>query len=152
MATEEPQRLAARGNRLLNRLPEVDYRRLLPLLKPVKLAFKQVLYQFGSPIEFAYFPIGAVTSALTVMRDGSAIEVATVGNEGLVGHTAAFGGARTSPNKVIVQIGDGGLRIEAQALRAEAERSGAQRAAGRLPERLHRAGLAVSSLQRTPSP
>jgi len=37
--------------------------------------------------------------------DGSAIEVATVGNEGVVGHTAATGG-RTSPNKVIIQIKD----------------------------------------------
>ena len=41
------------------------------------------------------------------MRDGNAIEVATVGNEGLVGHYG-FGG-KTSPHRVIVQVGDGGL-------------------------------------------
>ena len=124
MPKDEPQRAGARGNKLLDRLPQAEYSRLLPLLKPVKLAFKQVLYQVKGPIDFAYFPMGAVTSTLTVMQDGSAIEVATVGNEGLVGHTAAFGGGRTSPNKVIVQIGDGGLRIDAKALFAETERSG----------------------------
>jgi CRP-like cAMP-binding protein len=83
-----------------------------------------VLYEFRGPIDYAYFPTGAVTSALTVMQDGSAIEVATVGTEGLVGHTAVFGSGRTSPNKVIVQIGDGGLRIDSRALRREAARGG----------------------------
>ena len=39
------------------------------------------------------------------------------------GHTAASGG-KTSPNKVIVQLGDGGLRIESQALRQETARGG----------------------------
>lgn len=121
MPSDQPP--PARGNRLLDQLPEAEYRRLLPFLKPVKLAFEQVLYELRGPIDYAYFPTGAVASHLTVMLDGSAIEVATVGNEGLVGHTAATGG-RTSPNKVIIQIGDGGLRIEAQALRREAGRAG----------------------------
>jgi hypothetical protein len=116
--------LPIRGNRLLDRLPEAEYDRLVPLLKPVDLAFEQVLYQLRGPIAYAYFPTGAVTSALTVMQDGTAIEVATVGIEGLVGHTAAFGSGKTSPNKVIVQIGDGGLRIAAQALRGEFVRGG----------------------------
>ena len=115
---------AAPGNRLLARLPEADYLRLLPLLKPVKLALNQVLYQARGPIDYAYFPTGAVLSALTVMQDGSAIEVATIGNEGLAGHTAA-GGGKISANKVIVQINDGGLRIEARALREEVARGGA---------------------------
>ena len=113
-----------RGNRLLDRLPEEAYDRLVPLLKPVKLPFEKVLYEFRGPIDYAYFPTGAVTSALTVMQDGAEIEVATVGREGLVGHTAAFGSGKTSPNKVIVQIGDGGLRIGAQSLRQEFARGG----------------------------
>ena len=91
--------LPARGNRLLDRLPAAAYDRLVPLLKPVELAFKEVLYESRGPIEYAYFPTGAVASALTVMLDGSAIEVATVGMEGLVGHTAAFGSGKTSPTK-----------------------------------------------------
>jgi hypothetical protein len=32
-----------------------------------------------------YFPVGAVVSLLTMMRDGSAMEIAMVGREGLVG-------------------------------------------------------------------
>src|SRR5437762_7341968 len=44
------------GNRLLARLPETEYGRLLPLLQPVTLAFEQVLYQPHAPIDYAYFP------------------------------------------------------------------------------------------------
>ena len=116
----------ARGNQLLDRLPKAEYQRLLPLLKPVKLALEQVLYQVRGSIDYAYFPIRAVTSALTIMQDGTGIEVATIGNEGLVGHTAAFGIGRTSPNKLIVQIGDGGLRIDARALRDGSRTRGAR--------------------------
>jgi CRP-like cAMP-binding protein len=92
-------------------------------LQPVKLEFKRVLYEYRAPIDYVYFPTGAVLSALTIMADGSAIEVATVGNEGLIGHTTVVGG-KASPNKVIVQIGDGGLRIEARVWREEAARRG----------------------------
>ena len=80
-----------------------------PTWSPSSCELEQVLYEARGPIDYAYFPTGAVLSALTVMRDGNAIEVATVGNEGLVGHYG-FGG-KTSPHRVIVQVGDGGLRI-----------------------------------------
>src|SRR3954466_15042028 len=117
-----PTPAAAPRNRLLARLPEAEYRRLLPLLEPVTLEVDRVLYQPRGPIDYAYFPSGAVLSALTVMRDGNAIEVATVGNEGLVGHYG-FGG-KTSPHKVVVQAGDGGHRIASRALQEEALKDG----------------------------
>jgi CRP-like cAMP-binding protein len=108
-------------NRFLARLPEAAYRRLHPLLQPVSLSSGQILYEARGPIEFAYFPTGAVLSALTVMQDGNAIEVATIGNEGLVGHYGI--GGDTSPHRVIVQIEDGGLRIAARDLQNETQKS-----------------------------
>ena len=109
------------GNRFLARLPEAEYRLLAPQLEPVELPVDRVLYEAGGPIDHVYFPTGAVLSALTVMEDGTCIEVATVGNEG---HSIALGG-RISPHKLVVQIGDGGLRIEAKALGEAAARGGA---------------------------
>src|SRR4051812_20134788 len=109
-------------NRFLSRLPQTEYRRLLPVLEPVDLVIDQVLYQPRGPIDYAYFPTGAVLSALTVMRDGNAIEVATVGKEGLIGHYG-FGG-KTSPHRVVVQIGDGGYRIASRTLQEEAIKDG----------------------------
>ena len=109
-------------NRFLDRLPEESYRRLHPLLQPVSLVAGQVLYEARAAIDYAYFPMGAVLSALTVMQDGNAIEVATIGNEGLVGHFGT-GGSR-SPHRVIVQVEDGGLRIAAGLLQTEGDRNG----------------------------
>ena len=56
-----------------------------------------------------------VLSALAVMQDGGAIEVATVGNEGAVGISTCFGGT-ASLLKVVVQIGGRGKRIKTDAL------------------------------------
>src|SRR3954471_22767527 len=117
-----PTPAAAPRNRFLAQLPEAEYRRLLPLLQPVELEADRVLYEPRGPIDYAYFPSGAVLSALTVMRDGNAIEVATIGNEGLVGHYG-FGG-RTSPHRVVVQVGDGGFRIASRTLQEEAAKDG----------------------------
>ena len=111
-----------RGNRLLARLPEAEYRRLLPHLEPVELKVDSVLYEAHGPIDYAYFPRGAALSALVVMRDGNLIEVATVGSEGLVGHYG-FGGT-ISPHRVVVQIGGGGYRIASRALQEEATTDG----------------------------
>jgi hypothetical protein len=56
------------------------------------------------------------------MRDGNAIEVATVGLEGLVGHYGFNG--KTSPHKVIVQIANGCHRMASRALQEEAAKEG----------------------------
>lgn len=131
----------AAGNRLLANLPNDEFERLREFLEPVALDFERVVYEFGASIDSAYFPVSAVFSALTVMEDGTAIEVANVGNEGLVGHLAATV-AVTSVNKVIVQIGGGAWRIDSRTLRAEVARSGALR---ELSNRYHAAFLSQVS-------
>lgn len=110
------------GNRFLARLPDLARNRLMSLMQPVALAFEQVIYKHRSPMEYAYFPIHAALSALAIMEDGRAIEVATIGNEGFIGYTAATN-PRLSPNKVIVQIPGAGYRIEAHAFENELKRS-----------------------------
>jgi CRP-like cAMP-binding protein len=103
------------GNRLLGRLPATDYERLRPHLKPVTLDLKQVLYPPRALMDFVYFPNRAVISILTVMEDGTAIEVAAIGNEGMVGLPVVLG-VPTTPYQFIVQIGGEALRMRAQAL------------------------------------
>jgi CRP-like cAMP-binding protein len=107
------------GNQLLARLPAAENRRLLARMRPVKLEFKQTLYKVKAPIATVYFPNSGTASALTVMDDGSAIEVATIGKEGIVG-LAVLLGAKTSPNEVIVQIAGDALAMDADALEQEA--------------------------------
>ena len=103
-------------NRLLANLPNGELEKLSPALQPLSMDMRTMLYRAGDPIDYVYFPVSGVVSAMTVMEDGSAIEVATVGNEGLVGLTAYFGG-ETSPYTVIVQLPGDALRMDVKALR-----------------------------------
>jgi len=107
---------APHGNRLLARLPPKEYQRLLPRLQLVQLALKQVVYEARSPIDQAYFPSQGVVSALTVMEDGRAIEVATIGDEGMVGLPLLVG-AKTTANRVIVQVPGEALLMAEDVLR-----------------------------------
>jgi CRP-like cAMP-binding protein len=110
-------------NLILARLPPVDFQRLVARMRPVSLDFKQVLYQSQAHIEHVYFPTSGAASALTVMEDGSAIEVATIGNEGVVGLSVMFAG-RSSPNEMIIQVAGDALRMDAEVLEQEAEKDG----------------------------
>ena len=112
---------APHGNRLLARLPPAEYQRLASRLQLVPLASERVLYQARSPIDFAYFPNRGVVSALTVMEDGRAIEVATIGDEGMVGLPLLVG-AKTTANRVIVQVPGEAMRMAEDVLREEVSR------------------------------
>src|SRR5204863_2207273 len=106
---------------LLALLPPNDYKRLIPLLQALPLIPKQIIYHVRSPIDYVYFPASGVISAMTLMGDGSAIEVATIGNEGMSGLTAFVGG-ETSPYEVMVQVPGDGWRMKANTFREEANR------------------------------
>jgi CRP-like cAMP-binding protein len=103
------------GNRLLNLLPDGELQSVQKHLRPVELAQGQVLYEVHSPIDEVYFPVNCVLSAVTVMLDGSAIEVATVGNEGVSG-LPAFLAVSTSPHRVFTQVAGRALRADATSL------------------------------------
>ena len=51
----------------------------------IHLAQGTVLYEAGNEVDEVYFPLSGMISLLVVMRDGKAIETATVGREGVVG-------------------------------------------------------------------
>ncbi len=86
MATERASH--NRHNRLLAQLAPDDQALLQPHLDEVSLKVGTLLHEVGSPVKYVYFPYNGVISLLAVMRDGEAIETATVGSEGVVGATA----------------------------------------------------------------
>jgi CRP-like cAMP-binding protein len=93
-------------NYLLARLPDDEVRRLRPQLRPVPMAGGHVFQRQGDALEHVYFPEGGVTSLTGVMEDGRVVELATVGLEGLVGLSAAFGHAMAMTDAA-VQVPDG---------------------------------------------
>jgi CRP-like cAMP-binding protein len=70
-----------------------------------------------------YFPIGVVISLVTSMEDGTAVELATVGREGMVG-LPVFLGTGSLPIQAFGQIPGEALRVTAEAFRAEIKRNG----------------------------
>jgi CRP-like cAMP-binding protein len=111
------------ANRLLARLPATEYKRLARHLEPTPFPLKKVLYQAGAPLDYVYFPTRGIISAMTIMDNGNAIEVATIGNEGMLGLTACVGGA-TAPNDAMVQVEGAGLWMKAKVLQDEARKDG----------------------------
>src|SRR5262249_434222 len=79
-------------NKLLAHLPAAEYRRVSATLDPIPLPFQHLLLKPGEPLDHVYFPGNGVCSVTQAMRDGRTVEVATVGNEGLIGLSALSGG------------------------------------------------------------
>lgn len=72
-------------NRLLSALPAEEFALVEAHLERMRLEQRALLFETGAPIRYVYFPETAVVSMLSVMEDGSAIEVGTAGCEGMAG-------------------------------------------------------------------
>jgi CRP-like cAMP-binding protein len=80
-----------RSNKLLASLPHEDFQLLIPHLSSVQLARGTVLAEPGGEVNHAYFPLSGMVSLVVIMRDGKAVETATVGREGVVGAMSGIG-------------------------------------------------------------
>ncbi len=114
---------AAPENQLLACLPERDYQRLLLKLPLAPLKFKRMLTDVGGTIDSVYFPVVGVVSAITILETGKAVEVATIGSEGLVGLSALLG-VTESPHRMIVQVAGQARRMTIGAFLAEMKADG----------------------------
>jgi CRP-like cAMP-binding protein len=103
-------------NRVLAALPHATRTRLAASLKPVSLAFGEVLYEAGETVRFIYFPNDSLVSLLTVVDARFTIEVGMVGHEGLVGIGCALG-LPTSPVRALVQGAGTALKMSAPVFR-----------------------------------
>jgi CRP-like cAMP-binding protein len=90
-------------NKLLASLPRGDFDRLLPHVSTVPLQQGSVVIEAGDEVDQIYFPHFGMLSLLAVLRDGKAIETATVGREGVVGAMAGLG-LYKSLIRVVVQM------------------------------------------------
>lgn len=110
-------------NRILATLPYNEYQRLLPYLESVRLLQGKILYSAGETIRHAYFFKGGMASLLSVTEDGHSIEVAMIGNEGVVGLPAILR-VNTTPYQVVVQIPGNAMRLRSEVFTSEFNRGG----------------------------
>lgn len=122
-------------NKLLSTLPRDQFDLLAPHLTTVSLSQGEMLVGAGEEFDHVYFPHSGMLSLLAVLRDGKAIETATVGREGVVGAMAGFGLYR-SQVRVIVQLPMAVSRISATKFRKATANSDAIRPVDRWDNRL----------------
>ena len=109
-------------NDLLAALPPNDLKRIAPSLDSIALKLKDTLQKAGEPVRHVYFPDGGFVSMLTVLNDGTMVEVATIGREGMAGLPAALN-SDPSQSETFVQ-GEAPLcwRMPTEAFRREVDR------------------------------
>jgi CRP-like cAMP-binding protein len=93
-------------------------------MERIPLEPHDMLQAVGRPMRKAYFPLSGVISLMTPLGDGSAIETATVGNEGMVGVHAFLGGGALGNGLAMAQIAGEALAIDVDTFRAEVEEDG----------------------------
>jgi CRP-like cAMP-binding protein len=113
------------SNRLLAALPASDYARLAPALKIVPLKLKEPIYKPGEPIREVFFPAGGFCSVLTVLENGTMVEVATIGREGAVGVAAMFDGNVGQSLTMVQGEFETCYRLPVEVFREEMDRRGA---------------------------
>lgn len=121
----------AKENRLLCMLPAEYYQQIAPNLERVSLGLRQIVYESRKPMPHVYFPVDGVVSMLAEMEEDSLVEVATVGNEGMIG-LPLFLGATMTPGIAFSQVPGEALRMSAESFVQATSNSGP------LPRILHR--------------
>jgi CRP-like cAMP-binding protein len=111
-----------RTNRLLAALEPEDFARLEPHLELVNLTLKQVLYETGDTIRYAYFPHDAIISLVNVMEDGHTVEISVFGREGVSGIVSALV-TREAFGRYVVQMQGTATRVPYERLNQVRENS-----------------------------
>jgi CRP-like cAMP-binding protein len=112
------------GNLLLAQLSGAEQGKLAPVTKRVQLNPHDLLHEPGRAMRKLYFPLSGVISLMTPLEDGSAIETATIGREGMVGVHALLGGGLLGNGMAMAQVPGEALAIDTDHFRATMDSDG----------------------------
>ncbi|MCW5601960.1 Crp/Fnr family transcriptional regulator [Nitrosomonas sp.] len=114
-ATTTPVRVV---NRLIGCLPREERNRFLKRCKPVELALGTILCEPKQPFRHVYFPLVGFISLAIAMDSHQPLEVALIGNEGMLGVPLVLG-VDTSPHRAVVQGAGTALRMTVEQFQLE---------------------------------
>jgi CRP-like cAMP-binding protein len=106
------------SNRILSRLPDAAFARLMPMLEPVDFSAGERLAETGENSPFVFFPENSIISCQADMQDGKSAEVGMVGKDGVAGLPALFG-SRPAVHSLTVAIAGSALRLRKEVLEQE---------------------------------
>lgn len=115
-----------RQNLLLNSLPELELSQIIPFLEIVSLCTAEVIVEMHDEFQYLFFPTTVCFSLINCMSDGTTVEVAQVGKEGLLGATAILG-SKKSLTQVIVNKEGEAYRISLASFQKIIARCGGRR-------------------------
>src|SRR5262249_16313395 len=104
------------ANRLLRALPSDEFEKLRAHLEVLDISPRHSVFEPNKPSEYVYFPQAGVISIQRRMRDGIAVEIDTIGREGMVGLEIFLGGEQT-PSAAFCQIAGRAARVQAERFR-----------------------------------
>jgi CRP-like cAMP-binding protein len=106
------------GNQILALLPADAFDAIGPHMDEVDLQAGACLFEPGDDVAHAYFPLnGTVLGLVLPMRDGKAVEAATIGREGSAGGVISLG-LKPAFGRALVHIGGRAARIPVMRLEA----------------------------------
>lgn len=110
-------------NKILGALPHEELARILPHVVSIQLERGEVVYLPGDRIRYVYFPSDGLLSLRCTCSSGSTVEVAMLGNEGIVG-LPVIQNKELIPYEVTAQIRTTAYRIRAEQVQEEFNKGG----------------------------
>lgn len=111
-------------NALLASLSPDDRQRVVRQCECVAPSKGRVLIDISDSFDYAYFPIGGLTSLMAITAQDQSLELAMIGNEGFIGLPIVLEGG-SAAYQVAVRTESQMWRIRAAKLRGELDRHGA---------------------------
>jgi CRP-like cAMP-binding protein len=109
-------------NRLLSLLARGELRQLVSDMEDLTLTTRSILFDAGQPIDHVYFPLTGIVALVVASDDGGDVEVATIGNEGVIGLGGLLAGD-VSFSRQVVHLEGHAVRIARPPFLAAANRS-----------------------------
>ena len=100
-------------NRILDRLPPSDHKRILGQMERITPTLGEVIAQPGTPPKWVHFPISAVLSSMVILENGDTVEGSTLGNEGMDG-LYLLADPLANPYRINVQVQGDMFRLSAK--------------------------------------
>lgn len=112
-----------RQNYLLAAMHPEEFDHIAPHLELVSMPYTEILYDCNEELQYAYFPTSATASLLCGLEDGVSVEVAVVGNEGVL-DVSTYMGNNSALTMATIQTAGEGYRLPAKILKREFEQGG----------------------------
>jgi hypothetical protein len=107
-------------NTVLDLLSDEEAERLRPLLTLTHVPHGTIIYNDVTPLKNVYFPVSCVLSAVTIMLEGTSVEIGTIGHEGVGGIQTALH-IKSVPGELVCQVAGDSYVMDADAFEAAYE-------------------------------